>query len=158
LSPNIKVIAAEPEGADDAHRSFYSGEIVPSTNPKTICDGLLTSLSERTFAIIKQNVNEIVTVSDEFTIKAMKMIWERMKIIIEPSSAVTLGLILEKKIDLNGQKIGIIISGGNVDLNKLISKLISDLSQEEEIIDWSVKLQKSSRKNRFEELKNKGLV
>jgi threonine dehydratase len=119
LSPNIKVIAAEPEGADDAHRSFYSGEIVPSTNPKTICDGLLTSLSERTFAIIKKNVNEIVTVSDEFTIKAMKMIWERMKIIIEPSSAVTLGMILEKKIDLTGQKIGIIISGGNVDLNKL---------------------------------------
>ena len=119
MSPNTKVIAAEPEGADDAFHSIESGKIQPSVNPKTICDGLLTSLGELTFEIISKNIYKIITVSDETIIKAMKLIWERMKIIVEPSSAITLALLLENKIDLRGAKIGLILSGGNVDLNKL---------------------------------------
>jgi threonine dehydratase len=119
ISPTTKIIAAEPEGADDAARSFKEGAIIPSHKPKTIADGLLTSLGDLTFEIIRRNVTDILTVSDEYTIKAMKLIWERMKIIIEPSSAVPLGMILQNKIDLRGKRVGIIISGGNVDLDKL---------------------------------------
>jgi len=119
LSPSTKVIACEPAGADDAYRSFYSGVIVPSINPKTIADGLLTSLGSLTFPIIQKNVDEIVTVSDEAIVKAMRMIWERMKIIIEPSSAVTLAAIIEEKFDVKDKKVGIILSGGNVDLENL---------------------------------------
>lgn len=116
LSPQTKIIAAEPEGADDAYHSLQEGKIIPSTNPKTICDGLLTSLSDRTFKIIRNNVSEIITVSDKATIEAMRLIWERMKIIVEPSSAITLGILIENKIILNDKHIGIILSGGNVDL------------------------------------------
>ncbi|MBI5325385.1 MAG: pyridoxal-phosphate dependent enzyme [Ignavibacteriae bacterium] len=119
LSPATKVIAAEPEGADDAFHSLIENRIVPSIKPKTICDGLLTSLGELTFEIIRKNIYKIVTVSDESVIKTMRLIWERMKIIVEPSSAITLGILLENKIDLKGSKIGIILSGGNVDLEKL---------------------------------------
>lgn len=119
LSANTKVIACEPAGADDAFRSFYGEVIVPSLSPKTIADGLLTSLGEMNYAIIKQLVDAVVTVSEDAIIAAMRMIWERMKIIIEPSSAVPLAAILENKIDVKGQKTGIIISGGNVDLNHL---------------------------------------
>ncbi|MFC2131284.1 pyridoxal-phosphate dependent enzyme [Bacteroidota bacterium] len=119
LSANTKVIAAEPEGADDAYRSLQTGRIIPSVNPNTICDGLLTSLSERTFKIVSQNVSDIITVSDKSTIAAMRLIWERMKIIVEPSAAITLGMLLENKTNLKGKRIGIIISGGNVDLEKL---------------------------------------
>jgi len=119
LSPSTKVIACEPAGADDAYRSFYSGSIVPSINPKTIADGLLTSLGSLTFPIIQKNVDEVVTVSEEAIIKAMRMIWERMKIIVEPSAAVTLAAIIEEKFDVKDKKIGIILSGGNVDLENL---------------------------------------
>lgn len=119
ISPETKVIAAEPEGADDASRSFRDGMIHRSISPKTIADGLLTSLSELTFAVIKENVDDIVTVSDEYTIKAMKLIWERMKIIVEPSAAVALGAILQKNEQFMGHRIGIILSGGNIDLGKL---------------------------------------
>jgi threonine dehydratase len=119
LLPNCRVIAAEPAGADDAYRSFNSGHIIPSTQPNTIADGLLTSLGEMNFAIIQQSVDDIVTVSEEAIVEAMRMIWERMKIIIEPSSAVPVAALLEKKIQPRGQKIGIILSGGNVDLGKL---------------------------------------
>lgn len=119
LSPATKVIGCEPEGADDAHRSMLAGEILPSINPDTIADGLLTSLGERGFAIIKEKVDHIVTVSEESIVHAMRMVWERMKIIIEPSSAVPLGAILEGKIDSRDKKIGIILSGGNLDLGKL---------------------------------------
>ncbi|MCX7736048.1 MAG: pyridoxal-phosphate dependent enzyme [Candidatus Kapabacteria bacterium] len=119
LSKNTKVIGAEPEGADDAKKSLQTGAIVPSINPKTIADGLLTSLGTITFEIIKNYVYDIITVSDEAIIKAMRLIWERMKIIVEPSSAITLGLLLEKKIDLKNQRIGLILSGGNVDLDHL---------------------------------------
>ena len=119
MLPNILVIAAEPEGADDAFRSFQSKTIQPSVAPKTIADGLLTSLGDLTFRIILNEVDQIVTVSEEKIVEAMRMIWERMKIIIEPSSAVPLAAILENKVDVKGKKVGIILSGGNVDLGKL---------------------------------------
>jgi threonine dehydratase len=119
LNPGCKVIAAEPLGADDACRSFHAGVIYPSENPKTIADGLLTSLSQRTFTIIRENVDDIVTVTEEKIVEAMRLIWERMKIIIEPSSAVPLAAILEDKLNVSGKKVGIILSGGNLDLGKL---------------------------------------
>ncbi len=119
MLPKVKVIAAEPVGADDAFRSFYSKTLHPSVNPKTIADGLLTSLGSLTFPIIMNEVDQIVTVSEESIVAAMRMVWERMKIIIEPSSAVPLAAILENKVDVNGKKVGIILSGGNVDLGKL---------------------------------------
>jgi len=119
LLPRCRVIACEPEGADDAFRSFNAGEILPSINPKTIADGLLTSLGERNFAIIREKADDIVTVSEEKIVEAMRMVWERMKIIVEPSSAVPLGAILQGKIDVAGKKTGIIVSGGNLDLGKL---------------------------------------
>lgn len=119
LLPGARVIAAEPAGADDAFRSFYSKTLHPSVAPKTIADGLLTSLGSITFEIILNNVDQIATVSEEGIVAAMRMIWERMKIIVEPSSAVPLAAILENKVDVKGQKVGIILSGGNVDLGKL---------------------------------------
>ena len=119
ISPKTDVIAAEPKGADDAYRSFHSGELVPSVNPKTIADGLLTSLCDKTFSIIRKNVKDIVTVSEEGIISAMRNIWERMKIIVETSAAVTFGAILTNRIEASGKRIGIILSGGNVDLEKL---------------------------------------
>jgi threonine dehydratase len=119
LSPDCKVVAAEPEGADDACRSFKSKTLIPSVNPQTIADGLLTSLGERNFAIIMDNVDDIVTVSEEKIIEAMRLIWERMKIVVEPSSAVSLAAILDNKVDIQGKKVGIILSGGNLDLGSL---------------------------------------
>lgn len=118
-SPATRVIAAEPAGADDAFRSYYSGELQPSVNPKTIADGLLTSLGDITFTIIRKYVHQVVTVSEENILQAMRLVWERMKIIIEPSSAVPLGAILEGKINVTEKRVGILISGGNVDLGKL---------------------------------------
>ena len=119
LSPGTRVIGCEPRGADDAYRSFLQGEIVPSLNPQTIADGLLTSLGERPFAIIRNDVDDIVTVSEKSIIDAMRMVWERMKIVIEASSAVPLAAILEGSVNVQGQKAGIIVSGGNLDLEKL---------------------------------------
>ena len=119
FSPGTKVIAAEPKQADDAYRSFYQKKFIPSINPNTIADGLLTSLGSLTFPIICEYVNEIMTVSEESIIKAMKLIWERMKIIVEPSSAVPLAAILENRKYFENKRIGIIISGGNIDLNKI---------------------------------------
>ena len=119
LSPQTRVIAAEPEGADDAYRSLREGRIVPSLNPQTVADGLLTSLGDNTFPIIQRHVEQIVTVSEGAIVAAMRHVWERMKIVIEPSAAVPVGALLEKKVDLSGLRIGIILSGGNVDLEKL---------------------------------------
>jgi len=119
LSPATKIIGCEPEGADDAYRSFLKGEIIPSLNPQTIADGLLTSLGQRNFAIIKEMVHDVVTVSEESIVRAMRMVFERMKIIIEPSSAVPLAAILEGRVDAGNKRVGIIVSGGNVDLGKL---------------------------------------
>ncbi|MGA7278805.1 MAG: pyridoxal-phosphate dependent enzyme [Desulfocapsaceae bacterium] len=119
LSPGTQLIGCEPEGADDAYRSFLKGEIVPSTNPRSIADGLLTSLGELNFAIIREQVDRIVTVSEESIIAAMRLVWERMKIIIEPSSAVPLAALLEAHVDPRDKKTGIIVSGGNLDLETL---------------------------------------
>lgn len=116
---DISVIAAEPSGAADAFHSFNDNKLYPSVNPKTIADGLLTSLSEKTFGIIKKYVSKIITVTDTEIINAMRLIWERMKIIVEPSSAVTLAVILKHKNLFKGKNIAIIISGGNVDLENL---------------------------------------
>jgi threonine dehydratase len=119
LKKGIRVIAGEPEMADDAYRSMQAGEIIPSVNPKTIADGLLTSLGTLTFPIIQQRIEQIVTVSEAGIVASMKFVWERAKIIIEPSSAVAVGVLWERKIDLTGLKVGVILSGGNVDLEKL---------------------------------------
>ncbi|MGY6742655.1 MAG: threonine ammonia-lyase [Cecembia sp.] len=119
ISPSTKVIAGEPEGADDAYRSFHAKKLIPMEGPKTIADGLLTSLGKINFAIIMDYVDDILTVSDEEIIAAMRLIYERMKIVIEPSCAVPLAALLKHKERFKGQKVGIILSGGNVDLGKL---------------------------------------
>ncbi|HEY3476246.1 MAG TPA: pyridoxal-phosphate dependent enzyme, partial [Anaerolineales bacterium] len=119
MNKEIRVIAGEPELADDAYRSFHAGTILLSIQPKTIADGLLTSLGTLTFPIIQQRVEQIVTVSEQAIIDSMKFIWERAKIIIEPSAAVAVAVLWEKKIDLRGLRVGIILTGGNVDLENL---------------------------------------
>lgn len=119
LSPTTAVYGAEPERADDARRSFHAGRIIPSENPDTIADGLLTSLGNLTFPIIRNNVKDILTVSEEGIIEAMRTIWERMKIVVEPSAAVPLGAVLEHRTIFAEKRIGIILSGGNVDLANL---------------------------------------
>ena len=119
VSPNTRVVGAEPAAADDAFRSLQAGRIVPSVDPKTVADGLLTSLGTLTFAVIRERVAEIVTVSEDAIVAAMRHTWERMKIVIEPSSAVPLGALLEGKLPAAGRRIGVIISGGNVDLADL---------------------------------------
>ena len=119
LSPLSRVIAAEPKGADDAYRSFRAGRIIPSVNPQTIADGLLTSLGDKTFAIIRDCVDDIVTVEEADIVRAMRLIWERMKIIVEPSAAVPLGALLSRSVDVRGKRVAIILSGGNVDLARL---------------------------------------
>ncbi len=119
LKPGVKVYAAEPLGADDASRSFYSGELVRDHSPVTIADGLLTTLSELTFSIIRDKVDDIFTVDEDAIIKAMKLIWERMKIIVEPSSATVLAAVINNPDVFSGKRVGMILSGGNVDLRKL---------------------------------------
>jgi threonine dehydratase len=119
VSPKTKLIGCEPLGADDAQKSFVSGVLVPSINPKTIADGLLTSLGSITFPIIMKYVTNIITVDDEAIKDAMKYIWERMKILVEPSAAVPLAVALSGKVEIRGLKVGIILSGGNVDINNL---------------------------------------
>ena len=123
LSPSTKVIGCEPEGADDAYQSFRQKKHLPSVNPDTIADGLLTTVGEIPHAIIAEYVADIMIVSDEEIISAMKLTWERMKILIEPSCAVCLAVVLKNKMLFAGKKIGIILSGGNVDV-KAISKFL----------------------------------
>lgn len=119
LNNNIRVIGAEPLNANDAYISFTTGKLTPSVNPVTVADGLLTSLSELTFSIIKKNVDGIFTAKESSIIESMLLVWERMKIIIEPSSATTLAIIKENPGFFKGKKTGVIISGGNVDFRKL---------------------------------------
>ena len=116
---NAKVFGAEPEGADDAYRSFQKGKIIPMVNPQTIADGLRTSLGEIGFEIMKTHLNSIFTVSESEIISAMKWMWQKMKIIIEPSSAVPLAALIKNHELFKNQHVGIIISGGNVDLENL---------------------------------------
>jgi len=119
LAPAAAVIAAEPSGADDACRSLAAGHIIPSVAPDTVADGLLTSLGERNFAIIQAHVQAIWTVDDARIIAAMRLVWERMKIVIEPSAAVCLAAVLARPEAVSGRRIGMIVSGGNVDLARL---------------------------------------
>jgi len=119
INRNIRVYAGEPAGADDAYRSFYSGTLIPSEHPDTIADGLRTSLGKLPFRIITEYVDDIFTVTDRQIIEAMKLIWQRMKIIIEPSCAVPFAVVLNQKELFRDKKIGIILTGGNVDLEKL---------------------------------------
>ena len=119
IYPDTDVIGAEPAMADDAYRSFYGDKIYPSVDPDTIADGLLTSLGDKTYSIIKHHFDEIIRVDERSIIEAMRLIWERMKIIVEPSSTVPLGAILSGSLNIKGKKVGIILSGGNVDLEKL---------------------------------------
>ena len=119
LLPHIKIYGAEPAIADDAARSLHTGILQPALPPKTIADGLLTSLCERTFTIIRQNADDIITVTEDQIIDAMRLVWERMKIIIEPSSAVPLAAVLASKSLFAGKNVAVIISGGNADLSKL---------------------------------------
>jgi threonine dehydratase len=126
FSPYTAVFAAEPEGADDAFRAMQSGKIEISQS-KSVADGLLTSLGTKTFPIIQENVKEVLTVSDREIIHAMKLIWERMKIIVEPSCAVPLAAVLKNKEKFRGKRVGVILSGGNVDLSKAM-EMFSSLS------------------------------
>jgi len=117
--PDITIWGSEPAGADDAFRSLRDGTIYPSVEPKTIADGLLTSLSDRTFRILSERLEGILTVSEETIVRAMRMIWERMKLVVEPSGAVPLAAVLEHPDHFADRRVGLIISGGNVDLDHL---------------------------------------
>ncbi|MCC5906683.1 MAG: pyridoxal-phosphate dependent enzyme [Balneolaceae bacterium] len=119
INPNIKVFGAEPDLADDAWRSLNSGKIEPVLRTDTIADGLRTSLGDLTFEIIQKYIDEIVTVSEASIIRDMRNIWERMKIIIEPSCSVPVAAIMDNKVQVEGLKVGIILTGGNVDLEHL---------------------------------------
>lgn len=119
LGPGAAVYGAEPAAADDALRSLRAGRIIPMENPKTLADGLLTSLGEKTFPIIRDRVRDILTVSEDEIVAAMRLVWERMKILIEPSAAVPVAALLARRAQPLGTRIGVILSGGNVDLDRL---------------------------------------
>ncbi|MEX2015940.1 MAG: pyridoxal-phosphate dependent enzyme, partial [Candidatus Hydrogenedentales bacterium] len=119
VAAHVRVFGAEPAGADDAAQSFHRREFVPSCDPNTIADGLLTSLGDITFPILLELLDDIVTVDDDAILRAMRLVWERMKIVIEPSAAVPVAALLERAIDIEGRRVGVILSGGNVDLAKL---------------------------------------
>src|SRR5919197_1035562 len=119
MRSQIRVIAVEPQNADDAAQSFRAGRRLVTEKKFTIADGLRTNIGEPNFAIIQQYVDDIVTVSEEAIVSAMRTIWETMKIVIEPSAAVPYAAIIENKIDVRGKRVGIILTGGNVDLDAL---------------------------------------
>ncbi len=121
IQPAIRIVAAEPEGADDAYRSKESGQLIPQTSPQTIADGLLTSLGELTWPFVRDLVDRVMTVDEDQIVQAMRLAWERAKLLIEPSSAVAIAVALtpEFRETVEGQRVGIILSGGNVNLEKL---------------------------------------
>ena len=119
LSPRTAVYGAEPLGADDARRSLREGRILPSVDPRTVADGLLTSLGRNTFPILRRLVREIVTVEEETILRALRLVWTRMKIVIEPSAAVAFAAALERPDLFAGRRVGVILSGGNVDPDRL---------------------------------------
>ncbi|MGM0546020.1 MAG: threonine ammonia-lyase [Bacteroidota bacterium] len=119
FSPHTRVIGTEPEVANDAYLSFKTGKRHPVQSTDTVADGLRTSLSELTFSCIQKHVDDVVTVTEDEIIEAMRFIWERMKIIIEPSCAVPAAAVFNGKVDVAGKKAGIIITGGNIDLDHL---------------------------------------
>jgi threonine dehydratase len=119
MRPKIQVIAVEPANADDAAQSFRAGRLIRTKKKFTIADGLRTNVGTPNFVIIERYVDDIVTVNEEAIISAMRTIWETMKIVIEPSAAVPYAAILESKIDIGGRRVGVILTGGNVDLDAL---------------------------------------
>lgn len=119
LAPKVKIYAAEPEQADDAMRSFKAGHIIADDAPETIADGLKVPLKDLTWHFVKAHVTDILTASEEDIVDAMKLIWKRMKIVMEPSSAVPLATILKNPDIFAGKRVGVVITGGNVDLDKL---------------------------------------
>lgn len=123
FSPNTIVMAGEPAGSDDAFRSLQTGKIEPAQS-QTIADGLLTTLGTKTFPIIRELVGGVITVTDTEIVEAMRMIWERLKIVVEPSAAVPFAAVLKEKSRFSGKRVGIILSGGNVDLERA-AKLFS---------------------------------
>jgi threonine dehydratase len=120
LRPGILVFGAEPEGADDAYRSLRAGQIIPQTRPNTIADGLRSSLGSKTFAVLSAMIDGVGTVSEAAILRAMRLSWEALKLIIEPSSAVPLGGMLENKFAIAGKRVGVILTGGNVDLDRML--------------------------------------
>lgn len=123
LLPSSKVIGVEPKNADDAYQSFKAGKIIQVKNPNTIADGLRTSLGNNTFRIIREKVDQIITVSEEEILDAMQFLWERMKLVVEPSGAVSLAGVLSKQITLESERVGIIISGGNIDVTDFFARI-----------------------------------
>lgn len=119
LRPGLRVLGAEPANADDAARGFRSGRVEPVPATTTIADGLRSPVSARTLGAIRANVAAIGTASEEAIVRAMRLVWEKMKIVIEPSSAVPLACLLERTLDVGGTRVGIVLSGGNVDLDRL---------------------------------------
>jgi threonine dehydratase len=129
LSPSAKVIGVEPKNADDAYLSLKAGRIINVSNPDTIADGLRTSLGNNTFRIIRESVDRIVTVSEDEILDAMQFLWERMKLVVEPSGSVALAGVLSKQIDVTSRRVGIIVSGGNIDLNGFFTRIRHDWLQ-----------------------------
>lgn len=119
LDPNMEVYLSEPEEVDDAYQSLKAGKIIPNKTANTIADGLKTTIGQKNFDILKDHVKEVFPVSEKEIIAAMKLIWERMKIVIEPSCAVPFAAILKNPETFNGKRVGVILTGGNVDLTKL---------------------------------------
>jgi threonine dehydratase len=119
LAPECQVIAAEPEQADDAYRSFKAGHIIADDAPKTIADGLLVPLKDLTWHFVSNHVSEIYTASEQEIIDAMKLTWKHLRVVMEPSSAVPLAVILKNPGAFRGKRVGVIITGGNVDLDTL---------------------------------------
>lgn len=132
LNPKAKVIGVEPKNADDAYRSFRDGKIYPSINPNTIADGLKTSLGSNTFRVIREYVDEIITVTEEEIVDAMEFLWTRMKLVVEPSGAVSLAGVLSGKIDIQSKRVGIIISGGNIDLTQFFKQIKKKIKEKKE--------------------------
>lgn len=119
VSSSTLIFGAEPERADDARRSLNAGRIIPADDPQTLADGLRSSLGDLTYPILKKLVTEIFTATEEGIVEAMRLIWERMKIVVEPSSAVPLAAVLKETTSFAGKRVGVILSGGNVDLDRL---------------------------------------
>lgn len=119
LAPGVKIYAAEPSQADDAARSFRAGHIIADDAPETVADGLKVPLKDLTWHFVKAHVSDILTAEEDEIVEAMKLVWKRMKLVIEPSSAVPLAVILKNRALFQGKRVGVIVTGGNVDLDKL---------------------------------------
>ena len=119
IAPSVAIYAAEPENADDAYRSFKAGHIIADDAPQTVADGLKVPLKELTWHFVSRHVTDILTASEQEIVDAMKLTWQRMKIVMEPSSAVPLATILKNRQIFAGKRVGVILTGGNVDLDRL---------------------------------------